>query len=110
MTDLDRLIAAVEAGSSPTLSELGAVTPSQAFSQEMSDAADAFKGSLEAAHRLHEALLPGWGWTPECADAAEVWPLGKLTLAIRPYSDGVTPARAWLLAILRALREKEKGQ
>ena len=109
MTDIDKLIAAVEGGQ-VGWNRLANVAEDAVPPKEAALVATAYSGSLDAAHRLHDALLPGWGWTLECADAAEVWPLGKLKLAIRSYSDGGTPARAWLLAILRALREKEKGQ
>lgn len=103
---LRNLIEAVEAGRDhsekwhPALGEHG-------FTGMM-----AFHGSLDAAKRLHDALVPeygygigGWG--------ARVW-----LYSDRSHWDGSnrqevemadTPARAWLLAILRAM-EAEKPE
>ena len=64
-------------------------------------------GSLDSAKALHEAVLPGWEWH-----------LGPSNAKIYPYNgspvkswDGMAenPARAWLLAILRALYAQETG-
>jgi hypothetical protein len=66
-------------------------------------AKESYQGSLDAAKALHEALLPGWAWALEAADVAEVWPLGRLFTSIRCFSDGAGPARAWLLAVLKAV-------
>lgn len=108
MTDLDKLIAAVEARDEIALyAALRAISSAAHDKGEYwpaHDATKAFDGSLDSAHRLHEALLPGWAWSIECANAAEIWPKGVLTAAVRAYADGGTPARAWLLAILRALK------
>jgi hypothetical protein len=61
----------------------------------------AFHGSLDAAKALHDALLPGWEWH-----------LGPSNAKVYPYNGSPlkswggmadNPARAWLLAILRAL-------
>ena len=70
------------------------------------EAYNAYHGSLDAAKALHEALLPGcdWGRTegniyvknPNVGSRSTKWG--------GPNED---PARAWLLAILRA---KEAGQ
>ena len=69
------------------------------------DAYRAYEGSLDAAKALHEAVLPGWEWH-----------LGPSNAKIYPYNgspvkswDGMadTPARAWLIAILRALYARE---
>ena len=121
MTDLDKLIAAVEAGTA-TDDAIGSVfSPNDIPSWHLNQLArNAFDGSLDAALRLHEALLPGWV-------ARHTWggPLVKLpTAAPIPYTHvfrprmseeddplgesssgyrGDNPARAWLLAILRAM-------
>ena len=56
MTDLDKLIAAVEAGTvgddgfCPMFHRIGLCT----------DMMNAYHGSLDAAKALHDALLPGW--------------------------------------------------
>ena len=74
----------------------------------------AFHGSLDAAKALHNALLPGWAvelwaWADDDADARvyrthtekeleETW-------SFWAEVDGCNPARAWLLAILRAVEQ-----
>ena len=63
-----------------------------------------FEGSLDAAKALHEAVLPGWLWGRQLN--------GQMWVAKRPYTFRVAPqnrnfARAWLLAILRALHAME---
>ena len=71
------------------------------------DGRNAYCGSLDAAKRLHDALLPGWVITIERVNSGQ-W---MATLRLEPRvgtvrandSDG---ARAWLLALLRALEEE----
>jgi len=56
-------------------------------------------GSLDAAKALHEALLTGWDfWVT--TDRTDVF-LGEN--GPRQYGMSDIPARAWLLAIIRAL-------
>ena len=66
----------------------------------------ACEGSLDAAKALHDALLPGWEWH-----------LGPSNAKVYPYNGSPlkswggmadNPARAWLLAILRA-QERSEG-
>ena len=99
MTDLDKLIAAVEAGRLPTFPE----TCRAVRGADGVDVDAAFGGSLDAAKRLHDALLPGWAWDV-CDDGeADVWPYDDI---IDDRVVGIcrdNPARAWLLAILRAV-------
>ena len=78
---------------------------------------DAHHGSLDAAKALHEAVLPKWYWHslhkngvslrgPWFDDRDDPEASGYL------YQDAeITgkPARAWLLAILRALHAQEGG-
>ena len=75
----------------------------------------AYHGSLDAAMALHEALLPGWDWW---INSKHYWDKDEGPLAVlKTGTPGIdlrttagkapTPARAWLLAILRA---KEAGQ
>jgi len=106
---LEALIEAVEAGTAtefqfhtwrPGLS--GTIKESKAMLR-------AYNGSLDAAAALHDALLPGWDWEI-CNDTADkmaaVWPIKqpKNVFDGDPgYGHWPTPARAWLLAILRAL-------
>ena len=103
MKDLDHLIAKVEAGG---VTELHFNAAAQVVGGEIyqwrKTAYEAYAGSLDAAKRLHEAVLPGWEWRLRDAGRAWVW----RTLTDQKYSDGDTDitARAWLLAILRALK------
>jgi hypothetical protein len=84
----------------------------------------AFDGSLDAAHALHNAVLPGWKWLvrkaddgdvrigncgPECKGFANVWPQENPNLGGDNYPVfSYTPAHAWLLAILNALIAQEE--
>jgi len=91
-------------------------------------ASNAAAGSLDSAKALHEAVLPGWGWrVGSCfvSDDAAVFPDfycpehgERLRASLdqdREWFDDTdvdrrppgNPARAWLLAILRALHAKE---
>ncbi|NKX40964.1 hypothetical protein HGG71_05705 [Rhodobacteraceae bacterium R_SAG2] len=74
----------------------------------------AFNGSLDAALALHEAALPGWvvhdmgnnsksmGWTVVIASPEGVYASSHKGKKSRQEC----PARAWLLAVLRALSEE----
>lgn len=111
-TALDKLIEAVEAGTAD-----GAILFDRAFAKarngEHHHSRRAYQGSLDAALALHEALLPGhWlgGLRGNCGPrgdnfVAEVHHVRKGGVH---SNDGVssTPARAWLLAILRAYRQQ----
>ncbi len=70
----------------------------------------AYNGSLDAAKAMHDAVLPGWGFEV-CEFAADV--------TNRHTDDGLdgykwfnsncdNPARAWLIAILKALISEEE--
>lgn len=113
MTDLNKLIAAVEAGALPEAVFHGSSSIREHWAYTTGLDAEqrrwvylAYNGSLDAALRLHEALLPGWGWVLDMMDgetAAHVYsPFGAKHFG----ADSTIPARAWLLAILRALQEK----
>ena len=105
MTDLDALIEAVEAGTIPS-HDLDAFIPWRGLDTQTNDSHDAYRGSLDAAKRLHEALLPGWGW--DVCDDGEARVFEYTSSAdSAPFDDYIgvrrdNPARAWLLAILRA--------
>lgn len=106
MTDLDKLIEAVETGEAVKWADfvphIGIVNARLA--------GQANCGSLDAAKALHEALLPGWhywmGFTTGAPTMmASVWP------EVAEW-DGIdasnpTPARAWLLSILKAYRSTQ---
>ena len=74
-------------------------------------ALDAYNGSLDAALALHEAVLSGYFWEVCKVGVAEVqkvseWPNGG---KFEAASNLGNPARAWLIAILKALiAEAEK--
>lgn len=97
MTDLDKLIDAVERGAF-----LADVLPRH---REMV-AYRAFSGSLDAAKALHDALLPGFNFVISGNDA-EIWRTGEYldTISGGDYLDD--PARAWLIAILKAYRAQQ---
>ena len=103
MSDLGKMIEAVEAGECPDFCPLwhgvGLCT----------EAEGAFGGSLDAALRLHEALLPGWAAAVNTNGMAQViGPAPDWSRHTGCATDN--PARAWLLAILKALRATEAGE
>ena len=62
---------------------------------------DAYNGSLDAAKALHEAVLLGWWWKAISPDPHYVQ-VGRPNIGV--YSGcSDNPARAWLIAILKAL-------
>lgn len=75
----------------------------------------AYNGSLDAALALHEAVLPEWCWSVDRLGQAIVWypwVEGDSIMHEAGGNDGagdwrLGPARAWLLAILRALIAQE---
>lgn len=106
-TALDALIEAVEKGE---LHEVNIVLGNW-FSLDhsipwstVSDINSAFRGSLDAAKALHEAMLPGWGYAfgDDEKGAAGVVARDLQSEEIEAHSE--IPARAWLLATLKAYR------
>ena len=88
--------------------DLDVFIPVFGLNTQGNDALDAYRGSLDAAKRLHDALLPGWEWH-----------LGPSNAKVYPYNGSPlkswsgmadNAARAWLLAILRALDERGEGE
>jgi hypothetical protein len=80
---------------------------------------DSYNGSLDAAKALHEEVLPDW------SNVDIIWSSTPLTSTWRvTMSDGrrvakasnANPARAWLIAILKALiagentNDNDKGE
>lgn len=116
---LDKLIKAIEAGAIP-LSDLDAFIPSLGLNTQGNDAHSAYRGSLDAAKALHEALLPGWMWLARKTDADDVsngqcapsnGGFANVWHNISPNDGGEhfsvfaeTAARAFLLATLKAYR------
>ena len=100
---LAALIEAVEAGM-VARHDLDAFIPVFGLTTEANNALDAYRGSLDAAMALHEALLPGWFY---CLMDGVAEVRGEMEYGEQYIGKSVTTARAWLLAILRA---KEAGQ
>ena len=65
----------------------------------------AYNGSLDAARNLHDELLPGWGWNVGYTQGVQrvlttVW--AREAEQDEVDATSTDPARAWLLAILKA--------
>lgn len=107
--DLTALIEAVEKGERGDGLNTAAVFEDYQMSM---DAVDAFDGSLDAAKALHDALLPGYGW--HCgAYGARVWEYAGDEWHPERRQDVEmpdNPARAFLLAILRARQAMDGGE
>lgn len=70
---------------------------------------DAYEGSLDAAKALHEAVLPGWEYGVTENHERPDGPCAYVSKWADDYGFEATsdnPARAWLLAILRALHDQ----
>lgn len=76
----------------------------------------AYDGSLDAAKALHEAVLPGWVAKPEIGGQGCGRKLWHCVLEDWITGDEETggpcgnPARAWLIAILKALIAEANGR
>lgn len=118
MTDLDKLIEGVEAGAFDT-SPLEFTNAFKAALGARPSYVDgwcaygwgAYLGSLDAAEGLHDALLPEWEWEIRKKGDAFVADYdieyGETTLSTWGSGHLKDPARAWLLAQLRAVKAKE---
>ena len=108
---LDKLIAAVEAGDltidgAPALSmEMSGIVYAAMGDDLWATCVDAFDGSLDSAVALKDALLPGWHWGVDEDEECSAWV--RLDGCIVSYS--ATPARALLLATLRAVKGGADG-
>ena len=116
---LAELIAKVESGDDAGFRLLNRAvfsTPCQDMALQTREeyARYAYKGSLDAAKALHEAVLPGWWW--DVGIYADTEPMHEASLTRHSehgeaidaiQAQATTPARAWLLAILRALHSME---
>lgn len=116
MSDLDRLISAVEACQGDAVSifakRLSIAARDRGEYWPLHDVEKAFRGSLDAAKALHEALLAGpWSCILTVlprAGAADLHWQGNMEPAFTGISSN--PARAWMLAILRAYRAQRDSQ
>ena len=111
MTPIDALkdlLAKIEAGDDAGFRRANRTvfsTPCQDMNLQMREenCRYAYKGSLDAAKALHEAVLPEREWSiDECGDAAVGDGSGDWICTANTY-----PARAWLIAILKALIAQE---
>ena len=103
MSELDRLIEAVEAGDD----DVNWFPISGHSAAKWGYCQRAYEGSIDAALAMHEALLPGCGWKTQkllCNDyyTADVW--GEYAYS-ESTGTALNPARAWLIAVLKAYRE-----
>jgi hypothetical protein len=106
---LKELAAKVKAGNA-CIHDFAAVEPVGCKRNDWLHAA--FEGSLDAAKALHEAVLPGWWWVrPDGAEFGTIRVVGPDNGDCYPSAVGkdLDPARAWLLAILRALIAQEEN-
>ena len=102
---LAELIAKVEAGEDP-----GFGVWVDVFCRDAFNAIEAFNGSLDAAKALHDAVLPeyGYGIIGTMSDGScKACVVPKIDNPPEYHGRNPCPARAWLLAILRALHSKE---
>lgn len=114
---LDKLIAAAESGTVISMNArevchcLGWKFPDMRVRWLLSSEI----GSLDAAKTLHEALLPGWRlWAlgeedeTSCGWTAMILKRQNRDVGVRVFNQP-NPARAWLIAILKAYRAKMEG-
>jgi hypothetical protein len=107
VTALKALLAKVEAGDDlPDLYSLFAKKSDKATDYtNCNNVFSAYDGSLDAAKALHKAVLPLWGWSAG-TNMVCVSITGK-SFGFGGWlfegSVGDNPARAWLIAILKAL-------
>jgi len=83
------------------------------FDESMFDLFSAgYEGSLDAAKALHKEVLPGWSWEVRASgfnwSQATLWnPMTQPRLGYDFRAEAESPARAWLIAILKALIAQE---
>ena len=99
------LIAKVEAGGLPRETiAIAAFDVQPILTNWRGVVADAYNGSLDAAKLLHEAVLPRYYAQVYMCTAPEMC---RVDIGGGHTGRGDNPARAWLLAILRALHSME---
>lgn len=112
---LARLIEAVGAGTArpgqyghPDVMFMEVWPPTVSGPQLWQYASEAYDGSLDAAKRLHDALLPGWFPGLSQNVHSGFWFAWVQTKEEKHFSaTEADPARAFLLAILRAMEGRE---
>ena len=110
--NLDDLIKAVEAGDDDAvrvgLGDMACAAHDKGKSLPAYEMLKAYRGSLDAAKDVHDALLPGWEWNIDAGDGAYVENRGDFGVPCPGDIPGM-PARAWLLAILKAKQAEGRG-
>tara|TARA_R110000823_G_C15774169_1_gene484392 strand:- start:85 stop:411 length:327 start_codon:yes stop_codon:yes gene_type:complete len=107
MTALQELLAKVKAGECDHGSFLALDKPVDGIR-----AHHAYNGSLDAAKALHDAVLPCCSWSVAKHDRAYVSCMtdpDDILTWIEESAQSANPARAWLIAIIKALIAKEKS-
>lgn len=103
LTALKELAEKVEAGDNfgivPNSQKAFGYIESHAYSYELGEFyASAFSGSLDAAHALHKAVLGDrWQWAITLNGKVKLFNGHSM-----PRASSSLPARAWLLAVIRA--------
>jgi len=110
MTALTDLLAAVEAGEWPT-KWIGTSVNNNTYINGIPvnvwlDGQKSFNGSLDAARALHDAVLPGFSLILSALPLTTA----RAQVGISAVGHHAEPARAWLIAILRALIAQEQAQ
>ena len=100
---LDALIAAVEAGKG---GDAVGYYAARVFNPGYAHAINAYHGSLDAARALHDAVLPDCAWFLSSAYRGDEPEAGIDGFCIDVTASNENPARAWLLAILRAIKSQ----
>lgn len=101
MTDLDRLIEAVEGGC--PVEDMWMV-PKVIGPYPLQDyLVGSCNGSLDAAKALHEALLPGLNAHVTMDGSCQMFNEHGVSILSEEYRGG-NPARAWLIAVLKVYR------
>ena len=108
-TALQALLTAAEAGGWPDDYNATTLLPHPNDCRALA----AYDGSLDSAHALHNAVLPGWTWSVRKSKSAAIGYCASLyddrdlpddAMPCGPiHIDSPDPARAWLIAQLRAL-------
>ena len=103
---LQALLERVEAGEA-SWNRLASIAEDAMPPKEAALAATANRGSLDAAKALHEAVLPGWHWSLYDDNGIGIY---EAQIEVHDWqgepisgASKCNPARAWLIAILKAL-------
>jgi len=108
MTALKDLLAKVEAGLDTAHDHARAFPSESAYGHcTWHDSHKASGGDLNAAKSLHDAVLPGWKWGRQWSCHMWVETDDMPGRSERHYGNVSDPARAWLIAVLRALIAQE---